>query len=157
MSKKGLSPLIATVLIIGFTVVLAALLILWVRGVNDEFMGGSLCDYQANLKCTQLDLEVYKISSVDNNITVTLASNSNIDVNKLILQAFEEGAIIISASFDGSTDNPIIERFDNKLLTFEVGNLENIDEIRIIPGLIFKENGESCEVYCSKIIKKVKF
>jgi len=157
MNKRGLSPLIATVLIIGFTIVLASLLILWIRGINDEFMGGSLCDYQANLKCTRLDLQISRMGADNNNITLILSSNSDVDVNNLILQAFEDKVVVVSTSFEGSIDEPVIERLSGGIFSFEVDDVNDIDEIRVIPGLIFKENGESCEVYCNKIIEEVNF
>ncbi|MBS3172365.1 hypothetical protein J4438_02185 [Candidatus Woesearchaeota archaeon] len=45
--KKGISPLIATVLIVGFTIVLAVLVITWISGtVNDQT---NLADCQADV------------------------------------------------------------------------------------------------------------
>lgn len=157
MNKRGLSPLIATVLIIGFTVVLASLLILWIRGINEGFMGGSLCDYQISLKCTQLELELSKISSTNDNVTVTLISNSNIDVNNLILQAFGEQVIISSVVFEGSLDDPVIKRLESSTFSLEISDIDDIDQIRIIPGILVEEDGEICNNYCSKIVKEVDF
>jgi flagellin-like protein len=53
MSKQGISPLIATVLVIGFTIILAALAITWGTGLFEDIQSDA--DTQAQLtKCTTL-------------------------------------------------------------------------------------------------------
>ncbi|MBU3940815.1 MAG: hypothetical protein KKH88_02745 [Nanoarchaeota archaeon] len=157
MNKRGLSPLIATVLIIAFTVVLASLLIVWVRGINNEFMGGSLCEYGANVKCTNINFKIVRVESFDNNITVTLFSNSNADFTTIVLQAFSQGVVVSSTSFEGTVQEPVIRGFENAFLTFNVPNLNEVDEIRVIPGLTFKRENEICELFCERVVKEVDF
>lgn len=74
-SKKGISPLIATVLIIGFTIVLGALVITW----GTKFFRTTVEDTEKSaafsLACTSLNFEgTAKINA--NSLEVTL-SNSN--------------------------------------------------------------------------------
>ena len=53
ISKKGISPLIATVLVIGFTIILAAMAITWGTGLFEDIQSDT--DTQAQLtKCTTL-------------------------------------------------------------------------------------------------------
>jgi len=57
MNKKGISPLIATVLIIGFTVALAAIIITWGSGfvnklISDDALGNS------DIDCLGIELEI---------------------------------------------------------------------------------------------------
>ena len=51
MSKRGISPLIATVLLIGFTVILAILVITWVTGVVENTTEETSSSVDAQHKC----------------------------------------------------------------------------------------------------------
>ena len=59
MKKKGISPLIATVLLIGFTIVLAAAIMLWWVGTTKEFIDKEGATQAAQMRCatsTVLDI-----------------------------------------------------------------------------------------------------
>lgn len=51
MDKRGISPLIATVLIIGFTIVLAVLVITWISGTVNEQTEDTDCMVEAENVC----------------------------------------------------------------------------------------------------------
>ena len=51
MNKKGISPLIATVLIIGFTIVLAVLVITWISGTVNEQTESTDCMVEVENVC----------------------------------------------------------------------------------------------------------
>ena len=157
MNKRGISPLIATVLIIGFTIVLAALLIVWVRGVNDDLMDSGVCNIQMNLKCTELVLRVSNIKVDGDNITLVLVSESNIDVGKVLIQAFNNSEVVAYKLFEGDSENPVIRKLESSRFTFEVNNTDEIDMVRVIPGIVFEEEGELCEGFCDKIVREVDF
>lgn len=54
MNKRGISPLIATVLIIGFTIVLAVLVIVWLSGVFEGELDKSQCGIKGQDFCASL-------------------------------------------------------------------------------------------------------
>ena len=92
MNTKGISPLIATVLIIGFTVALAALIITWggqfIRGTQESV------EQQAGvqLACSQLEFDITNINCDDfgtNTVklaSVSIASQSNQQIADVILR-----------------------------------------------------------------------
>jgi flagellin-like protein len=51
-NKKGISPLIATVLIIGFTIVVAVLVITWISSLTDDTQTQQACTADALNSCT---------------------------------------------------------------------------------------------------------
>ena len=75
-NKRGISPLIATVLIIGFTIVLGALVITW----GTKFFQTTVKDTEKastfTLSCTSLDFDGTAVSGSDELVTVTL-NNKN--------------------------------------------------------------------------------
>ena len=64
MNKKGISPLIATVLVIGFTVALAAVIITWGQGFIKDTTENVDIQTQAQLKCTNVDFGIISATEV---------------------------------------------------------------------------------------------
>ncbi len=76
-NKKGISPLIATVLVIGFTIVLAALVITWGTKLFKTTVSETETTSKFSLACTTgLRLEVLNSDLVGNKLTVTLRNNN---------------------------------------------------------------------------------
>ncbi len=86
LAKKGISPLIATVLLIGFTVALAAVLMTWgldyIRGTTQQ-VGSQTEEY---LKCSDLSFEITQADCTTGDITVQ--NNGDTDISGVILRVF---------------------------------------------------------------------
>lgn len=78
-TKKGISPLIATVLIIGFTIVVAAMVIVWGTDLFKKTVTETEKTSQLSKACSSTNIEVlnYKLNP-DNTVDLTL-KNSNQD------------------------------------------------------------------------------
>ena len=94
LNKKGISPLIATVLLIGFTVALAAVVILWGSGFVNRTTAATSEKTVQTLACTSdLSFEIRKV--LCNNGAATPASTVTIDnkgsyvIKKLIFRSFD--------------------------------------------------------------------
>lgn len=66
MKKRGISPLIATILLIGFAIAIAAVVFTWGRGYVTETAEkeGSLS--QAQLECNQVEIEINEDNTITN-------------------------------------------------------------------------------------------
>ena len=64
--KKGISPLIATVLIVGFTIVLAVLVITWISGTVNDTTSTADCNADASNICLSSVGNVDAVFSGDN-------------------------------------------------------------------------------------------
>ena len=86
LTKKGISPLIATVLLIGFTVALAAVLMTWgleyIRGTTEK-VGDQTDQY---LLCSDLAFEITNVDCT--NDEVIIQNNGNVDIAGVIMRAF---------------------------------------------------------------------
>lgn len=65
-NKKGISPLIATVLLIGFVVAVAAVVMLWGKGFVKERAEKEGALSQAQLECNLIEIEINDDLSVTN-------------------------------------------------------------------------------------------
>ncbi|MBS3168048.1 hypothetical protein J4216_02920 [Candidatus Woesearchaeota archaeon] len=95
-NKKGISPLIATVLIIGFTVVIAALVITWGTNLFKKTQTATAETSDINIACTEvignLDLKLYRVAP--NTFTMTLDNGVSREVNGFVVRVQNIGDTI---------------------------------------------------------------
>ena len=77
MEKKGISPLIATVLLIGFTIVLAAVVMRWGSEFVRETTEETACLSDLSIVCTNLRVEITNAFSNSTGIYITISSASD--------------------------------------------------------------------------------
>jgi len=87
ISKKGISPMIATILLIGFVIAIILLIILWGKNYIEELAEkrGLLAEKQQ--ECTKIDIvAVKKAICKGKHIEVVLRNKKDLTINKLIFR-----------------------------------------------------------------------
>ena len=90
INKKGVSPLIATVLLISLVIILIVTIVFWVKGFVNERISkeGALAD--AELKCTEINLDIkdIRVDSADGivKLMVTLQNAGSEDIAGIIFK-----------------------------------------------------------------------
>ncbi len=92
--KKGISPLIATVLIIGFTIVLAVLVITWISGTVEEQTDQTDCQVEAENLCLDVIGDITISYSDDTNPIALNNLGSTVIENNQVLQLDSNGQTI---------------------------------------------------------------
>ena len=125
INKDGLSPVIASVLMILLVLVLAAIIFLWARGFIDEQIekfGDPIENY-----CSSIDFEIARFGN-----ELEVVNKGNVDIRHLDVKVFKGG-------------NAEINRFDFQIdagesvkgfVTFQMSNGSSPDEIIVYPALI---------------------
>lgn len=110
--KRGISPLIATVLIIGFTVALAAVIMVWGQGFIKGMQEKTETGANTQLVCAQ-DV-VMQVSNVcrdtPSTLKVTIKNDGNKALRKIVLRAYETDSSIGTANL--APILPAIETID---------------------------------------------
>ena len=131
-NKKGLSPVIASVLMILLVLVLAIIIFLWTRG----FIGEQVEKFGKPIEgiCSSVDFEVEVIGN-----ELEVVNRGNIDIHHLDIKLFKDGDSEIS-KFDFQIDagqaikqNVNLEMFDRS----------EPDKIIIYPALIGNVQGKA--------------
>jgi len=114
--KKGISPLIATVLIIGFVVAIGAVVMLWGRGFVKERTEKEGALSEAKLNCNSIDLKVVDTSqdevTIENRGSVSIGGfkikfyDGSTDVKELYIEVKPMGRAVIRS--EGATKMDII-------------------------------------------------
>ena len=101
LKKKGISPLIATVLLIGFTIVLAALVIQWGGDLFKTFQSQTGVSSEVSQACAVglANLEITKIIgfATDSKVGVVLDNRNQLDIAKFSLRLYKEDGTATSA------------------------------------------------------------
>jgi len=116
MEKRGISPLIATVLLLGFTVALAAVIMTWGMDFVETMQKST--EETANVKvmcATEVDFDIIGVceTATDGTYDVAIANNGAIDITKFTVRYYETEADVIPKPFAavgafGIVSNPII-------------------------------------------------
>ena len=115
LGKKGISPLIATVLLIGFTVALAAVVILWGSGFFSKLTISADEQSTNSLLCaTDLKFVVTKVNcgdSITNPVTpgsVTIDNRGTTDIKGVSLRFFDStGDSTFTTNYDDCGDSTV--------------------------------------------------
>ncbi len=90
MKKKGISPLIATVLIIGFTVALGATIMIWGRGFIQDSMQKEGEMAEARLSCVSAEFTVDRVcKNAENKVEVTVRNTQSETIDGFIFRSTE--------------------------------------------------------------------
>lgn len=87
-TKKGISPLIATVLIIGFTIVIAAMVMQWGTGLFENIKTQTGISSEISIACSSelSNLKITGAKLVGTNIEVTIDNSNEKDISGFLFR-----------------------------------------------------------------------
>lgn len=114
LTKKGISPLIATVLLIGFTVAIIALIIIWSRGyvVEKAEKEGALA--KAQLECQKTDWTITDASASGDKLVLNIKNKGTISLDGFLARITDDdGEVAVVEAADK------VEGMQMRAVTFE--------------------------------------
>ena len=142
MRKKGVSPLIATVLIIGFTIVLAAVVMQWGGSFVRELTEKQAESTQVATDCMQLRFEVNSATYVSN--TVTFKVTNSVDKSIKSFVALVDKGTAGSESLSPEVDDCEVSSFSTTECTIVTDKtiVTGSDKLKLVP-MIELEDGSA--------------
>jgi hypothetical protein len=136
MKKKSISPLVATILLIGLVIAIALLVILWGRGYIEELAQkrGLLAEKQQ--QCNNVEITAVKAECTGGNCTIVLKNKRETKVNKFIFRITgqETGEAFESSKSLNSLE---VKQYDFQFPEDAIKNAKSIDVIphlQVVPG-----------------------
>ena len=125
--EKGISPIVAVVLLIGITMAVSALLAIW----SLSFIQGRLPEGKPQ-ECEIMDFQIDKCTVSGNKIYITLFNYAKVDAKNLTAQ-------LINSTYSGNTQN-LGDISPGEIKTFNIDkDVENFDKVvvssKICPNL----------------------
>lgn len=147
--KKGISPLIATVLIVGFTIVLAVLVITWISGTVQDTTTKSDCQTDAGNICLA-NIGNVKAAFATNDVVVNNEGSVVLGVRVLFLS--NTGATLL-VSPDATSNPTSISAFGSQ--TFDGDTVPTAASARVIVTAT-STVGDGCTIECGNPIEITK-
>ena len=152
-NKKGISPLIATVLIIGFTIVLAALVITWGTKLFKSTVSETESTSKFNLACTAgLNLELTPKKVDANNMELTMRNNNQdraIDDFQIIVydsdgkvEKILEANLVASGDEPKKLEFPVPKKYTAKTVAADVTKTTKIE---VYPVFVIDGQTKACQ------------
>ena len=160
-NKRGISPLIATVLIIGFTIVLAALVITWGTNLFQKTVAETETASNFNLACTtglklKVENKILEVATPPTYLDIILRNDNQdraIEDFRVVLTLNDgtsvEGEINVHPS-DADTNMelgfPVPRKYQiTPPLTGDLGDLSELDRVSLYPSFTIEGDTRSCE------------
>ena len=126
LNKRGISPLIATILLIGFTVALAAVVITWGSGFVDRITSGTEDRTTRAIICTSdLNFDILKVTCDTNPAdpaagvsTVIVDNKGDIAITGLVLRFFKD-----NGDSAGVVNTESVDAFEVKTINLYPGTV----------------------------------
>ena len=120
MDRKGISPLIAAVLLIAFTMAVAGILTAWVTTFTQDTADQVGEDAEQTVSCSFGGLSIYEAVH-DEDLTVSVANTGTVDFGEVNVAAFLE---------DGSTEQSTIDGISSgSVESISIEDVESEDEV----------------------------
>jgi flagellin-like protein len=136
-SKKAVSPVVSTILLIVIVIIIAAIILLWARGFLPEIL--EKFGKPVDRSCQDLDYEA-SISEGE----LYIVNNGNVPVHKVEIKKHTRAETITQT--EEVSEEPINLNAD--------GNINDYDEITIIPVLLAKSGKQNKEYTCAESFGK---
>lgn len=135
--KRGISPLIATVLLIGFTITVAAVLMTWAGDYVKEKAEKEGLKGEAQSECaTSVDIKLKNLDCSQSKVTAIIENKGSIDIGHWRVRAGEKTRTIEEA----------IDKRSQGEITY---NIENAESIQIFPLIRKESKGQFLFYTCS--------
>jgi flagellin-like protein len=161
LNKKGISPLIATVLIIGFTIIIAVLVITWINNLVGDQTDVQQCQADAGAMCTDyynlVEFSAYQDGTTPGTATslvtkVTSLADEHPDVVIMFLDANGDSLATPVTVSDGNdpTDYQNGEAIDTYTDTW----FSDVVSVRFLVKATTEYKGTDCVVPCGEGTEK---
>lgn len=147
MKKRGISPLIATVLLIGFTIAIAAIVMIWGGNIVKERAQKISAKNEAQTSCaTKIEIDLKTAKCLDSKLNVVVENKGSDTINGF-------RARIHYGDGDIATENvpETISKVSQKTLKIDYDTAKSVDSVEIIPFVI----KQSLSYTCSEKLKEI--
>ncbi len=144
--SRALSPLISTILIIGFVILVGTFIFGWATGYFQKYMAKTEFESKAALACAETALKIHRACTFSDKLIISIENIGNTDVEGFAAR------IETDSYADVIRNDTKIYRFTKPIImipNLDTAKLVNVKKIALYPKLIIDEK----EVFCRDPIK----
>ena len=135
LKKRGISPVIASVLLIALVLVLAAIIFLWARG----FVSEQIEKFERPISdlCSAVVFDVARVDEVGTTDSIEIVNRGSVDIRHLDIKMFRGGdSEIVRFDFSVNAGESVREE-----VVLEMSDGGGMDKIIVYPALIGNVRG----------------
>ncbi|MFA5887722.1 MAG: archaellin/type IV pilin N-terminal domain-containing protein [Candidatus Nanoarchaeia archaeon] len=160
MLRKGISPLIATVLIIGFTVALAAIIMTWGTTFSKGIQKSTEATSDERMACAQeVQISLASACVGTNTINMTIKNDGSKDIVNMTARFYTGASAVSTASLPFATGSTVVipafgiitPSVTGASMTAPITDATTIKYVEIIPVIKVGEK----DVTCSEAVENV--
>ncbi|MBU4242420.1 MAG: hypothetical protein KKA65_00610 [Nanoarchaeota archaeon] len=144
--KRGVSPLIATILLVGFTVSIVTLTILWSSGYVQERAQKEDKLAEARLNCENIKFTVIEAYQSGSELFMTLENQAITKIDAFILRIYGDTGEVEAVDLRQNLKELETKKVNLGTADFDVGVVQTITTVDIIPQI---KAGKATYVPCS--------
>jgi flagellin-like protein len=130
--KRGVSPVIATILLIGIVVAIGVIIFLWVRSFVQE--EGTKFDKNIRLVCDDVNFD----ADYSNGILSISNVNGNVPLFRVKVELYSSGSFVTKDITDLSSNWPSTGLSQGAVFSDTIGDTTGVNKIMIVPVLLGK-------------------
>jgi len=134
MQKKGVSPLIATILLVAFTITIAAMLMTWGRSLLEKQILGAE-SAQARIDCIEnVEVDVRSACYKDNKVDIVIENKRNYKIDSFLIRLVGKNSVAVRPSLAGALgpyEAKTISAVYDPIITGEIEEAVMIPKIKI--------------------------
>ena len=140
MEKRGISPLIATVLLIGFTIVLAAAIFQWGGSLVEKLKAQSEEKALTKITCvSDVNIDIKQACNLISSALITIDNKGNIDVKGLTVRLIGDKTYVQKVE-EG------ISPFGAKKISVNMPyDITNLKQVEVFPRILVDGKEQTCE------------
>lgn len=137
IEKKGVSPVIATVILIGIVLTIAVIVFVWIKGMREDVIT-KFGDANIQQACRDTSFDAEYTSSDEE---LSVANNGNVAIYRMSVKVFSDGSYETVSLSDFESLNP------GATYVGELTEASDAEKIILIPVLLgTSENGQEAYV-----------
>lgn len=142
VGKRGLSPVIASLLMILLVLTLASLVFAWARGLVEDKGSEMGSDFSASKLCEAMDFDVVIVSSVGDDYDFEVVNRGNVDISSLKFRIYPGGDsnvvdVAVSILAGGAVSGDVVLS----------GVIDRVEALGVLDAVLV---GRFSDVVCSK-------
>ena len=139
-NKKGVSPLIATVMIVGIVIALSFLVTTWITGSVEDTIDDTDCEMEAQERCSELTSAVkLSVNGAGNKLIVSNEGATDI-----------KGSNVVHYDKDGNSNSG--SEFDLSAYKSNINTSIGSSDIAFKVFMVGTDADELCSVECSPVL-----
>lgn len=144
MKKRGLSPVIATILLVALVVVLGLIVFLWFRSMSEDVVR-KFGDENIELACEEVDFQASYLSGV-----LSISNVGTVSIYNFEVKQYNSDGYSTSDIKDLSSEWPASGLAQGKKFSGSIGSFSGADKIVLIPVLAGKSDSGQRTVTCNE-------